>query len=50
VTAASGVFVTFAANVVRCVTLTVAVGGEMLTVTLLVIVTVAEAVTLPAVA
>jgi hypothetical protein len=50
VTAASGVFVTFAVSVTRCVTLTVAVGGETLTVTLVVIVTLAETVVLPAVA
>jgi hypothetical protein len=50
VTAASGVFVTLAMSVTRCVTTTVAVGGETLTVTLLVIVTVAEVVALPAAA
>jgi hypothetical protein len=50
VTAPSGVFVTFAVSVTRWVTTTVAMGGETLTVTLLVIVTPAEAVAVPAVA
>ena len=50
VTAVSGVFVTFAVNVARCVTAIVADGGETLTLTLLVIVTLADAVAGPQVA
>jgi hypothetical protein len=50
VTVASGVFATIAANDPRCMGMNVADGGEMLTATLLVTVTVLEAIAVPAVA